>query len=97
MITLHRLGHPEEDFYVNHEMVVAVEANPDTVIRLVTGDKLLVAESAQEVAQRIRNCRAEVLTLALRLSGEERAADTLALLFGAQPNFSALDPPEGVS
>ncbi len=61
MITLHRLGHPTEEFFVNHDMIVSVEANPDTVIRLTGGDKIVVAESPAEVAEKVRDCRAEVM------------------------------------
>jgi uncharacterized protein YlzI (FlbEa/FlbD family) len=93
MITLHRLGHPSEDFYVNHDMIVGVEANPDTVIRLMTGDKILVAESAREVAEKVRDCRVEILSMALRMSGEERAADEMALRFVTGPNLQPVQPP----
>jgi flagellar protein FlbD len=68
MITLHRLGHPGEDFLVNHDMVVFVEANPDTVIKLTGGEKLLVAEAPAEVAEKMLLCRAQVMSLAMRLT-----------------------------
>lgn len=93
MILLHRLGHSTEDFYVNHDMLVGVEANPDTVIRLMSGEKLLVAESAGEVAEKVRDCRVEILTLALRLRGEEQAADEMALRFVTGPNLQPVPPP----
>jgi len=68
MITLHRLGHPSEEFLVNHDMIVSVEANPDTVIRLTGGDKIVVAEAPADVADKMLLCRAQVMSLAMRLT-----------------------------
>jgi flagellar protein FlbD len=67
MITLHRLGHPGEEFLINHDMIVSVEANPDTVIRLTGGEKILVAETPRDVAEKMLACRAEVMSLAMRI------------------------------
>ena len=68
MITLHRLGHPTEPIYVNHDMIVSVEANPDTVIRLTGGEKILVAESPADVAEKMLGCRVEAMSLAMRIA-----------------------------
>jgi flagellar protein FlbD len=73
MITLHRLGHPGEEFLVNHDMIVAVEANPDTVIRLTGGEKILVAEAPAEVGEKMLVCRAQVMSLAMRLTNSGAA------------------------
>jgi uncharacterized protein YlzI (FlbEa/FlbD family) len=56
MITLHRLGHLDEPFDVNPDLIVTVEAHPDTVLTLATGTKFVVAESGDEVA-----CEGETL------------------------------------
>ena len=45
MITLNRLGHSDEPFQLNPDMIVTVESTPDTVIALATGAKVVVAES----------------------------------------------------
>ncbi len=74
MITLHRLGHPGEEFLVNHDMIVSVEAYPDTVIRLTGGEKLLVAEAPIEVAEKMLVCRAQVMSLAMRLANTSAAS-----------------------
>jgi flagellar protein FlbD len=72
MITLHRLGHDaEEPFYMNPDLILTIEANPDTVITLTTGAKIVVAESAELVAQKVRDCRVDVLTWAMRGRREE--------------------------
>ena len=61
MITLRRLGHSEEDFQLNPDMIVTVESTPDTVISLATGAKIVVAESPDEVAAAVRAWRADIL------------------------------------
>jgi flagellar protein FlbD len=66
MITLHRLGHLEEPFDINPDLVVTVESHPDTVITLATGVKFLVAESADEVRDAVREWRASVMRAAMK-------------------------------
>ena len=51
MIALHRLGHRDEPFLLNPDLIATVEAHPDTVITLTTGTKLIVAEAPDEVAE----------------------------------------------
>ena len=72
MITLNRLGHSDEPFQLNPDMIVTVEANPDTVITLATGAKVVVAETPKEVAAAVHAQRAAVLSDALRRRGAER-------------------------
>jgi flagellar protein FlbD len=62
MILLHRLGHQAEEFHLNPDLIVTVEANPDTVITLTTGTKIVVAETPERVTDEIRAYRIEVLT-----------------------------------
>jgi flagellar protein FlbD len=51
MIELTRLnGHP---LVINAELIKFVEESPDTVITLVTGDKMIVRETATEVTFRV--------------------------------------------
>jgi flagellar protein FlbD len=65
MITLHRLGHVAEPFHLNPDLIVTVEANPDTVVTLTTGTKIVVAEPAERVVASIREYRVAVLSGAL--------------------------------
>ena len=59
MIDLKRLnGHP---ITVNSDLIKFVEAIPDTAVLLVTGERLLVRESAGEVVERIIAYRSVVL------------------------------------
>jgi flagellar protein FlbD len=65
MITLHRLGHRDEPFMLNPDLVATVEAHPDTVITLTTMARIVVAETPAEVAEEIRSWRAGILSDAL--------------------------------
>ncbi len=59
MIELTRLnGHP---IIINAELIKFVEQNPDTVITLVTGDKMVVREAAPEVMRRVLHYRRNLL------------------------------------
>ena len=60
MITLHRLGQSEASLVLNCDLVATVEANPDTVITLVTGARLVVSETPQEVVDAVMHWRAEI-------------------------------------
>jgi flagellar protein FlbD len=66
MITLNRLGHSDEPFQLNPDMIVTVESTPDTVIALATGAKVVVAETPEEVAAAVHRYRADVLGEAFR-------------------------------
>ncbi|MGK5087548.1 flagellar FlbD family protein [Bdellovibrionota bacterium FG-2] len=50
MIHVSRLG--GQPFVVNCEMIKYIEATPDTLLTLVTGDKIMVRESVQEVIEK---------------------------------------------
>ncbi|PSH03191.1 MAG: flagellar protein FlbD [Acidobacteria bacterium] len=59
MIELTRLnGH---QLIVNAELIKFVEQNPDTVITLINGEKIVVRESAQDVNRRVVAYRRSVL------------------------------------
>lgn|SRR5271163_1461282 len=78
MITLNRLGHSDEPFQLNVDMIVTIESTPDTVITLATGAKVVVAESPEEVAAAVHDYRAEVLAEAYRRRGRTGAAGGLS-------------------
>jgi flagellar protein FlbD len=73
MISLHRIGHQAEEFHLNPDLVVTVEANPDTVITLTTGTKIVVAESPERVVSEIRTYRVDVLSGALNKRRQAQA------------------------
>jgi flagellar protein FlbD len=74
MITLNRLGHSDEPFQLNPDMIVTVESTPDTVITLATGAKVVVAETPADVAAAVHGYRAEVLSEAFRRRGRAGGA-----------------------
>ncbi len=59
MIQLTRLN--SSPLTVNSDLIKFVEQAPDTVITLVTGEKIIVRENAQEVLDRIVEFRRSVL------------------------------------
>jgi flagellar protein FlbD len=73
MITLHRLGHKLEIFRLNPDLIVTVEATPDTVLTLATGHKIVVAETPERVVAEIKAYRVDILAGALRRRHELRS------------------------
>ena len=59
MIQLTRLNN--QPLVVNSDLIKFVEQAPDTVITLVTGEKMVVLESAQELLERVVQFRRSVL------------------------------------
>jgi uncharacterized protein YlzI (FlbEa/FlbD family) len=66
MITLHRLGHANEPFLLNDDLIVSVEACPDTHVALATGTKIVVSETPEQVADAVREWRASIRLASLR-------------------------------
>lgn len=66
MIRLHRLGGENHEFDLNPDLVLSVEATPDTVVTLTTGSKLVVTESPDSVTAAVREWRVGILERALR-------------------------------
>jgi flagellar protein FlbD len=93
MITLSRLGHNDEHFQLNPDMIVTVESTPDTVITLATGAKVVVTETPQEVAQAVHAYRAEVLSDAFRRRRPERGPARLPGSDG--PRLTAVEDQPG--
>ena len=59
MIQLTRLHN--KPLIVNSDLIKFVEQSPDTVITLITGEKLLVRESAEDVLELIVGFRRSIL------------------------------------
>ena len=79
MIRLHKLGRTPQPFHLNPDLVLTVEANPDTVVVLTTGSRLVVTETPEEVAGAVRTWRASILDAMARVP---RRSQTLALVRG---------------
>jgi len=60
MIVLHRLAHEAEPFHLNPDLIVTVEACPDTVVTLATGARILVCEDPVTIARAVLRWRADV-------------------------------------
>jgi flagellar protein FlbD len=98
MITLHRLGHEAEPFQLNPDLIITVEANPDTVITLTNGTKIVVAEPPERVAREVKACRVEILTEALRGRREERGGSSgVSARRASHGILTTLEPVEEVS
>jgi flagellar protein FlbD len=83
VIALHRLGHPNEDYHLNPDLIVSIEATPDTVVTLTTGAKLLVCEQPEELVRAIAEWRSVVLEAALPRRGASARVNGLTLVRGA--------------
>jgi flagellar protein FlbD len=59
MIQLTRLNHVP--LIVNADLIEHVEATPDTVVALTTGQKFMVLESAEDVVSRVIQYRKTIL------------------------------------
>lgn len=51
MITVHRLNGSE--YTLNAELIKCVETSPDTIITLLSGEKLVVQEKVHEVCDKV--------------------------------------------
>ncbi len=72
MITLTRLnGHP---FAVNPDLIERAESTPDTVVTLVDGTKLLVAEDLASLTRIVQEHRASVVARAIGMADEDADA-----------------------
>jgi uncharacterized protein YlzI (FlbEa/FlbD family) len=91
MITLRRLGHSDESFQLNPDMIVTIESTPDTVITLATGAKVVVGESPEEVSGALREYRVEVLAEALRKRRPERLPSPGAAPHRDAPHLTAVE------
>jgi uncharacterized protein YlzI (FlbEa/FlbD family) len=61
VIRLHRLGHRDEVFHLNPDLIISIESTPDTVVSLTTHSKLIVTERPEEVVALVREWRAGIL------------------------------------
>ena len=71
MILVSRLDGSE--LALNSDLIVEIEACPDTTLRLLSGESLIVRESVDEVIRAVVAFRAEVLRGAAVLRGERRS------------------------
>jgi len=83
MIHLTRLNHLP--LVLNADLIEWIEVNPDTVISLTTGQKLVVLESAEEIVRRVVEFRQAIYSGALlgpSLPGGRDASGDAAVVAG---------------
>ena len=74
MIRLHRLSARAEVFYLNPDLIVAIDSTPDTVVTLTTHQKVLVADRAEDVVAAIQLWRSSILANAFPNTTRRSAA-----------------------
>jgi len=69
MIKVKRLN--DKEFVVNSDLILFIEATPDTVITLTNGQKIVVTDSVNEVIDKVINYKAKTFALERRYDGNE--------------------------
>ena len=82
MIRLHHLSARAEGFYLNPDLIVAIDETPDTVVTLTTHQKVLVKDSAEDVVAAIHAWRASILAASMPSSPRRRGDAALSLVRG---------------
>ena len=82
MIRLHRLSARAEAFYLNPDLIVAIDSTPDTVVTLTTHQKVLVSDAPEEVVAAIHAWRVSILAAAVPSTPRRRNEAGLALVSG---------------
>jgi flagellar protein FlbD len=83
MIMLTRLnGLP---FALNPDLVERAESTPDTILTLCDGTKIVIGETVEELVDRIRTYRAQVLALADTIQTSALAPATAPALHVVHP------------
>ena len=86
MIRLHRLSARAEVFYLNPDLIVAIDSTPDTVVTLTTHQKVLVADKAEDVVAAIQQWRSSILANAMPSSPKRRSDAALTLVAATAAN-----------
>lgn len=82
MITLHHFGRDGSEFTLNSDLIRTIERTPDTIILLVDGDRIPVAETPEEIVERIaewrRRCAAGAVEIVSHGGAEDDAREDLS-------------------
>ncbi len=90
MISLTRLN--GETMVLNSDLIRYAEANPDTVLTLVTGEKIVVAESCDDLVARVMEYRSKLLRAAFpNQQIVDESASTRETAIGAKVAGSAVE------
>jgi flagellar protein FlbD len=80
VIRLHRLSARAESFYLNPDLIVAIDSTPDTVVTLTTHQKVLVCDPPEEIVAAVKEWRASILATALPSTPKRRSDAALTLV-----------------
>jgi flagellar protein FlbD len=69
VITVTRLNGPQ--FAVNPDLIQRIETTPDTILTLIDGSKYVIAESTDEVTDRIITYRATVVARTMQFAEQD--------------------------
>ncbi len=69
MIRVHRLNNQE--FLINCELIEFVEETPNTVVSMVSGRKLVVSETSEQINQLIIEYKRKIFTSSSLSNGEK--------------------------
>ena len=83
MIRLHRLSARAEVFFLNPDLIVAIDSTPDTVLTLTTHQKVLVSDTPETIVNATREWRASILAHALPSTAIKRRGDAALTLVPA--------------
>jgi flagellar protein FlbD len=79
MIELHRLGRESGPFLLNPDLIQTIDARPDTIVTLTSGEKLSVVERPEDVRRRVAAWKSGLLADALRAVGLDESVAPLGL------------------
>lgn len=87
---------------LNSDLIKTAEASPDTMLTLITGEKLIVREERSEVVERVLAYRARLLAMVaerLHSGGDIECVAALSGLdmAGQQPSMAAEEKRSGAS
>jgi flagellar protein FlbD len=92
VIRLHHLSARAEAFYLNPDLIVAIDTTPDTVVTLTTHQKMLVKDSPEEIVAAVQAWRASILAASVPSSARRRGDAALTLVRGAAGDAPSEDP-----
>jgi len=71
---VHRLTQPDKPIYLNSDQIQTVETTPDTVVTLGNNQKLVIAETAEELVERVWEWRTSLLGQSMSVAPPGRPA-----------------------
>jgi flagellar protein FlbD len=63
MILLHHFGSEGAPFYLNPELITTVEAKPDTIVHLITGQEMYIRETPIQLVELVHSWRSSLFSL----------------------------------